>query len=130
MLSVEESASLLGISGARVRKLIADGELHASKVGRSWVLDEESVMNRLAAKPKSGRPPKQDSSRETAIASTSKQAAELKELYLACKEAFRYRPGVECIQMAQSREEAAFYMAVADFFLKQKQSELVKSGVF
>ena len=33
MLSVEESARMLGISGARVRKLIADGLLPATKDG-------------------------------------------------------------------------------------------------
>ena len=56
MLSVEESARMLGISGARVRKLIADGLLPATKVGRSWTIEEAAVMDRLAAKPKGGRP--------------------------------------------------------------------------
>ena len=30
----------------------------------------------------------------------------------------------------QSQEEASFYMAVFDFFLQQRQRELVKEGVF
>ena len=49
MLSVEESARMLGISGARVRKLIADGLLPATKVGRSWTIEEAAVMDRLLA---------------------------------------------------------------------------------
>ena len=55
MLSVEESARMLGISGARVRKLIADGLLPATKVGRSWAIEEAAAMDRLAAKPKAVR---------------------------------------------------------------------------
>ena len=33
-------------------------------------------------------------------------------------------------EAARCQEEASFYMAVFDFFLQQRQRELVKEGVF
>ncbi|MBN2922667.1 MAG: helix-turn-helix domain-containing protein, partial [Bifidobacterium sp.] len=56
MLSVSECAQILGVSTARVRQLIASGSLEATKVGRSWVLPEVAVYDRLLKNPSSGRP--------------------------------------------------------------------------
>ena len=56
MLSVSECAQILGVSTARVRQLIASGSLEATKVGRSWVLPEAAVYDRLLKNPSSGRP--------------------------------------------------------------------------
>ena len=168
MLSVEESAVLLGVSGARVRKLIADGLLPAVKIGKTWALREEDVMERACSKPAGGRPREsagvkgnagaaagaEEKAAEKAAggakaglgagenararhsgadgrsAAVEERAERLSQLYEECKEAFRFRPPIECVQFAQSREEAAFYMAVSDFFLKQRQEELVKAGVY
>ena len=134
MLSVEESARMLGVSGARVRKLIADGLLPATKVGRSWTIEEAAVMDRLATKPKGGRPPIQavsakDGSPVTDSTAEQLQIEKLKQLYAECKDAFKFRPGAACVEAAESAEEAAFYMAVADFFLKQEQAKLVKADI-
>ncbi|WP_165045755.1 helix-turn-helix domain-containing protein [Adlercreutzia sp. ZJ138] len=142
MLSVTESAKLLGVSAARVRALIESGSLPAVKVGRAWTLREEDVIQRLSLHPAPGRPAK----RPTQFASVpSGDVAEeqpsceerdeaerlrLKNLYFTCKDAFALRPSPYVIARAESSEEAAFYMAVADFFLQQKQRELVKSGVY
>ena len=134
MLSVKESAQTLGISEARVRKLISDGALHAVKIGKSWAVSEEGVIDRLAAKPKSGRPRTagEDTTRPAGAGffDDASRTQELRQLYRACKEAFERRPPVSCIQSADTEEEAAFYIATADFFLQQKQAELVKNGVF
>ena len=135
MLSVKESAAILGVSEARVRKLIADDVLSATKIGRSWVLREEDVMNRIARKPRSGRPRAQASTdrpscEEPGTRVAQEKAQELHQLYRACKQAFKLRPDAACIQSASSSEEAAFYMTVADFFLQQKQAQLVKRGVY
>lgn len=46
MLSVVESAEILQVTPTRVRALIAQGALPAQKVGRTWTLREEDVMQR------------------------------------------------------------------------------------
>ena len=89
-------------------------------------------MDRLAAKPKGGRPSIQavsamNGSPATDSAAEQLQIEKLKQLYAECKDAFKFRPGAACVEAAESAEEAAFYMAVADFFLKQEQAKLVKA---
>ena len=126
MLSVSESAEALGVSGARVRALIASGALPAVKIGRVWALREEDVFGRAAAKPRGGRPREDegDAPRDAA------PSEDFRRLYRECKRAFRVRPSAADVLAAESGEEAAFYMAVADFFLKSRQAELVKAGVY
>ncbi len=58
MLSTSEAARMLGISQRRVTSLIESGQLKAERIGRTWAVDETSVANRLASKPKPGRPSK------------------------------------------------------------------------
>lgn len=41
--SIKEAAILLGISEQRVRKLCAEGDLRANKVGNSWIIDSQSI---------------------------------------------------------------------------------------
>lgn len=135
MLSVKDSARILGVSESRVRKLIADDVLPATKIGRSWGLREEDVMDRVARKPKGGRPRNQENTaplppEKPGCRAGQAHAQELHRLYRACKQAFKLRPDASCIQSASCGEEAAFYMAVADFFLQQKQAQLVKCGVY
>ena len=137
MLSASESAQILGISPARVRKLIADNELPANKVGRNWLLREEDVMQRLSSHPKAGRPRRAQQAKTTSEVSPEKpvdrsegKSTSPHDLYLSCKTAFRTLPAPALMSCAQSPEEAAFYVAVTDFFLQQKQLELVRRGVF
>ena len=130
MLSVSESAEVLGVSAQRVRAMISDGVLPAIKVGRAWVLEEKDVFARAAAKPKGGRPRATECPQASSCSLDKRSSEELKRLYLECKEAFRFRPSAADIQAADCVEEAAFYMAVADFFLREKQADLVRKGVF
>lgn len=129
MLSVAETANILGVSAARVRALIAQDILPARKVGRAWVLREEDVMQRAAARPSAGRPRlrRAHDAGEPAPAGAN---GDLRNLYEACKEAFAVRPSATTLAGAAESEEASFYIAVADFFLQQKQRELVERGVF
>ena len=46
MFSVPESASLLGVNDARVRALIAAGELEALRVGGRWIVTRASLEDR------------------------------------------------------------------------------------
>jgi excisionase family DNA binding protein len=55
-LAVSEAANLLGIHEARVRALIAAGELEAVKVGGRWLLDEDSIARREREGSHPGRP--------------------------------------------------------------------------
>lgn len=132
MLSVQESAEQLGITATRVRALIAQGVLPAEKVGRAWLLREEDVLQRLSEHKSPGRPASIDHTQQAAFKDVEMGDAieEGRRIYLECKEYFRFRPDPEQVATARSREEAAFYMAVADFFLQQRQRELVKQGVY
>lgn len=42
-LSVTEASTRMGVTGARVRQLIAAGDLPATRVGRAWILDDADV---------------------------------------------------------------------------------------
>ena len=168
MLSVSQSAEILGISTSRVRKLLDDGLLEGQTVGRVWAIREESVYDRLAKKPGAGRPvlmrtpvsldavnamressnvlltsvddvlenpdalptnagDEPNQSGDSTVGAHSPRA--LHALFLECKEAFRFEPPLHELSSV-SREEAGFYMAVADYFLQQKQRELIERGVY
>ena len=130
MLSVSESARQLNISDARVRALIKSGQLPATKCGRGWVLREEDVLQRLMEKPKAGRPKNQVENLQDEELPPIKIDNTLHELYDRCHALFQHIPTEEMMSQAKSSEEASFYMAVSDFFLQQKQAQLVKSGVY
>lgn len=78
MLSVVESAEILQVTPTRVRALIAQGALPAQKVGRTWTLREEDVMQRAATRPSAGRPRKADvPSLQTTASRTQQQASSI-----------------------------------------------------
>lgn len=131
MLSVSESAELLQVSPARVRALIAEGTLPARKVGRAWVLQEEDVMDRIACRPRGGRP-KRTAARATQPTAHEQESprGDLRDLYLACKESFSTRPDAAALEGANTSEEASFYLAVSDFFIQRRQRELIQMGAF
>lgn len=127
MLSVSQSAEILGISPARVRKLVSKGALDGVKIGNSWALQEASVYDRLSKKPAAGRPAR---AIDSTLAGKQTPTYDLHSLYLECKHAFRFEPSLQAIEEAESQEEAGFYMAVADYFLQHKQRELIAQGVY
>lgn len=57
LLSVRESAELLGISRQRIQALISEGRLPAQKIGNSHVIKESDLE--LVKERKTGRPKKQ-----------------------------------------------------------------------
>lgn len=132
MLSVSQSAQQLGVSPARVRALIKDGLLPAHKNGREWVLREEDVLQRLAARPRSGRPRCNEPHSITDGADHTPASVdnEARMLFDTCKRLFDHLPSEAMMSQARTREEASFYMAVADFFLQQRQAELIAQGVY
>jgi excisionase family DNA binding protein len=71
LLSTDQAAERLGISGRRVRALIAEGKLQATYVGGGYVI-EESALDAVKVYGKAGRPPK-------AKAKTNSKASKKKE---------------------------------------------------
>lgn len=131
MLSVSECAQILGVSTARVRQLIASGSLEATKVGRSWVLPEAAVYDRLLKNPSSRRPSSSsDDLHSERMASSAESRCDLPRLFEECKKAFSFCVPLDVLQSAKTQEEADFYIELSDFFLRQKQRELVKRGAF
>lgn len=131
MLTVTEAAEQLGVSASRVRALIKAGTLPATKHGRSWMLCEEDVLQRLMDRPRSGRPkrknpesPKEQARRE------SRQSKRAHKAYELCRELFLHCPSQEMMDGAKTKEEASFYMAVSAFFLQRQQAELIIKGVY
>ena len=133
MLSVSQSARELGISPARVRALIKSGKLPAVKNGREWVLQEEDILQRLAERPRAGRPSSDRNSMEEEVATRAARSSinsEARAAYDTCRKLFAHMPTAEMMAQARTREEASFYMAATDFFMQQKQMQLVAQGVF
>ena len=58
LISTDEAAERLGISGRRIRQLIDEGKLPAQYVGGGYVI-EESALDSVKVYGKPGRPPKQ-----------------------------------------------------------------------
>jgi excisionase family DNA binding protein len=57
LISTDEAAECLGVSGRRVRQLIDEGKLPAQYVGGGYVIDEAALAGvKVYGKP--GRPPK------------------------------------------------------------------------
>lgn len=63
LISTDEAAERLGVSGRRVRQLIDEGKLPAQYVGGGYVIDE-SELDKVKVYGKPGRPPKQASKKK------------------------------------------------------------------
>ena len=59
LISVTEAAEKLGVTRGRIRQLISDGRLKATKVGHYWAIDTQDLAALQRRKP--GRPRKDQS---------------------------------------------------------------------
>jgi excisionase family DNA binding protein len=127
MLSVAEAAKRLGVSGARVRALLKNGQLEGRKIGNAWAITERSVVERERADNQRGRPPAKPFKRYERslpdIDAAHRIYDEAAHVLAGCYDA-------AFLDQARTPEEQAFWIRVADFFLQQKQRELVEEGVF
>lgn len=57
LLTTRDAAKILGISDARVRQLIYEGQLISEKIGNSNLI-RESDLSKVTIHGKAGRPPK------------------------------------------------------------------------
>ncbi len=136
MVSTKQAADMLGISQVRVRELIKTGKLKGTRIGRSWGVDETSVRQRMSLAPQAGRPKEHDTTDElrASSAATDNDAdgaiQELHELYLRCEQLLARNYNAALYERMGSGKEARFCAKVTDFFLQEKQRELVEAGVF
>lgn len=56
LLSTKEASEKLGVSERRVRSLITEGKIQATKLGRDYVIDANALEN-VTIHGKQGRPP-------------------------------------------------------------------------
>ena len=125
MLTVKQAADALNITPNRVRKLIADGELNAIKVGKMWSISESEVSMRLENNPKAGRPKKGAN-----YSSQNLKCINLHDVYLEFINGNYARPSASTIAMMEDKNEAGFYLCVYDYFLNLKQREEIEAGVY
>ena len=127
MLNVQGAADMLGISGARVRALLKSGALEGWKVGNTWAVSERSVAERMRAGSRPGRP----SAKSRQVVKRS--VPDVEAAHRIYDEAARVLTGcydAAFLDCARTPEEQAFWIRVADFFLQEKQRDLVREGVF
>ncbi|MCL2756762.1 MAG: excisionase family DNA-binding protein [Coriobacteriia bacterium] len=127
MQTVEQAAEYLGVSQTRVRKMIYDGVLPAERFGRIWSIPDAAVISRHKSKPGSGRP-KKDSVKDWKQIKGIPYTVQ--NLYHECRNSTAYRYEIDSIMNIATPEEKDFYIAIADFFLQQKQKQLINAGVY
>ena len=133
MLSVSECAALLDVSQQRVRQLVSEGMLPATKIGNAWAIREEDAYARLAQHRKPGRPVSPDfaaDAKPPSEPSISSSNDAFKQIFETCEAKYAACPSADELASFSNPEAAAFRAAVADFFLRRKQVALIKQGVF
>jgi len=127
MLTVKQAAGLLGVSQARVRKMIADGILPAEKFGSSWTIPDTAVYVRAANKPQRGRPQK---SAEEVTDTNHFDIEAVSRLYQEFKDKLSHGYDINALLLIPTTDERELYIDIADFFLRLKQRILIARGVF
>ena len=56
LISVQETASLLGVSRRRVRQMLTQGSLDSQRIGRVWAVESDAVEHAMEHRPRPGRP--------------------------------------------------------------------------
>ncbi len=56
LLSVSEAAARTSLSGSRIRKALADGQIRGARLETFWLIEEQSLDEFMASPRKPGRP--------------------------------------------------------------------------
>ena len=126
MLSTQNAAQLLGVSEQRIRKMLATGQLEGSKLGRSWMVSEQSIQERKQAGIRPGRPKKQEPVYTRPLPDVEQAHRifdEVQHVLNGCYDA-------TFLNLARSPQEQEFWIRTADLLLQQKQRELIAAGVY
>lgn len=129
MLSSSEAADELGVTSVRIRELLDEGRLDGFRASRSRYVWRSSVERRKAEAPGAGRP-KGAAVPASAAPDVSQDAFEAVAhgLYEQCEGMFAGRYDVRLLQSACDGRERRFFAHVSDFFLQERQRELVEEG--
>ncbi len=73
LISTDDAAKKLGVTGRRIRQLIDEGKLPAQHIGGGYVIDE-SALEGVKIYGKAGRPPKVKAEASTAATATKRSA--------------------------------------------------------
>ncbi|MDO4399397.1 MAG: hypothetical protein Q4D27_00435 [Coriobacteriia bacterium] len=117
---------MLGVSDARVRAMLANGQLEGEKMGRAWAVSGASVRTRLKEGARPGRPAAQTHSFTRSVPDVEdahRLYDEAQALLAGCYNA-------ELLDQARDEDEQAFWILVADFFLQRAQKELIAEGAY
>ncbi|WP_139651737.1 helix-turn-helix domain-containing protein [Raoultibacter phocaeensis] len=128
MFTVKDTACELGVTEARVRAMLSSGILEGEKVGRMWFVYERSVQRRKALNPHAGRPRNSETHPRANVSNADVRAA--RNLYRECEDLLAGCYDARFLDAAASDREERFYVHVANFFLQEKQRELIEHGVF
>jgi excisionase family DNA binding protein len=74
LISTDDAAKKLGVTGRRIRQLIDEGKLPAQHIGGGYVIDE-SALEGVKIYGKAGRPPKVKAEDATTKRTTTKTTA-------------------------------------------------------
>lgn len=127
MVSVKQAAETLGVSGSRVRAMLKAGQLEGEKIGNAWAISETSIAQRILEGSRPGKPA------NVQPPAFERLLPDVEAAHRIYDEAERVLTGCYVsafLDQARTLDEQAFWIHVADFFLQQKQRELVKEGVF
>ena len=126
MFTTKEAAAYLGISEQRVRKMLASGQLVGGKLGRAWMVSENSVQQRKREGVHAGRPKKQQ-------APYSPVLPDAEAAHRIFEEAQHVLGGcysAAFLDLARSPQEQEFWIRTADLLLQQRQRELIAQGAY
>lgn len=84
-LSVQQAAKSLGVSEVQVGRLIAQGDLIASRFGRSWMIDPRSVHRYSDLHPSRGRPLPPSRAWDLLKSSSISSLDEVREFAVLCR---------------------------------------------
>ena len=91
-VSVERAAEHLGVSRMQVGRLIQQGDLDASRFGRAWMVNRESLQRYASARPRRGRPLSAGPAWKRLIDADPKSLAEVRQLANECRRRAARRP--------------------------------------
>ena len=91
-VSVDRAAHHLGVTPMQVCRLIRNGELVATRFGRAWIVDPESLARYAASRPGRGRPLAAREAWRRLLQSNPTSLAEARLLANACRRRALRRP--------------------------------------
>jgi excisionase family DNA binding protein len=126
MLTVGQAANKLQVTPERVRNMIYAGTIPAEKLSRVWLIPNYAIEQRIAARPKPGRPKKASQTDQISYHFLSSNRALLEE----CRSFVDEHSAIELALLAETEQEREFYILLWNFFLRLRQTTLIEQGIY